>query len=278
MFHGKHGVSPLLGPVGGLLSLHGLSSNEVSRPSASTFRTSLSGVRREQRGPRARREWSASVASAWAEHYHHLEQLESGALGPGPFWWFDEYSQVTNMLPPAVSMLEPGTWTGGMQGGAGTLPDGTQYLRSVTQLGSGSVFIGQRMAVPMGATITASVYANAAPGEFAGLRVIEYDPEGVAVGPGVNGTWAGTVRDAVGERIVNTVKLSARTTSIQLRVNWAAMLTLPAVTLTGEVLPWATGRGCAAASFRLGGESVQKALPAVGHRRAGYTMTVTELG
>lgn len=274
MFHGKRGRTPLIGPPGGLIQLHGSSSVDVSRPGRVTKRVALSGRVTAQRGPAPRREWSVDVSSAYPEHFQALQQMEAGLLGPGPYSFYDEYAQVTNMLSPAQSVMSPGLWSGGAQGGAGTAGDGTPYLRSITAGIGATVSLVDPVAVPGGFPLTVAAYLSTHPANSATLHFDELDPEGTVVGS--HQASIGADQHAVRTNV--SIVTGLRTVRIRVRVVGALMTSLPSVTLTDRPLPWGYGAGCHAATFELPGHSVQKAVPHPNGRRASYSMTVHELG
>lgn len=279
MFHGKRGRTPLIGPVGGLIQLHGSSSVEVTKPARTSRVVALSGRVTEQRGPAGRREWAVGVGSAYPEHFHALRQLESGITWTPPFWWFDESAQVTNMLTPAQSMLADGAFSGGFVGGAGEMADGTPFLRSIVGMPTETVHLladmeDRQMAVPFNTPLTASVYATAFSGTSGSVTLEEIDPQGDVVAFHVETVPAGTVR----ERVVIQVTTTGRTVAVRARTYGLNMTALPAITLTDSPQLWADGRGCATASFEVLSESVNKAVAHPTGRRFGYNMTVHELG
>lgn len=275
MFHGKRGRTPLIGPVGGLVQLHGSSSVDVTRPARVTKTVALSGRVRSQRGPAPRREWEVSVGSAYPEHFQALQQLEAGAYGPGPFVFYDEYAQVTNMLSPAQSGMAASAWTGGAQGGAGTASDGTRYLTSRTTGPTEVISLSERLAVPSQFPVTVSAYVSTHPLFAAVLRVTELDPEGAVVG---QAHTASVGADTHAQRAAASFTTSVRTVALRVEVAGPLMVTMPAVTLTNEVQPWAHGAGCPTVTFDLSGHAVLKAVAHPNGRRASYSMTVHELG
>jgi hypothetical protein len=274
MLHGKHGRTPLFGPVDGLVQLHGSSSVEVTRPARVKKSVALSGRVSVQRGPEPRREWAVSVESAYPEHVQLLQGVEYGAYGPGPFVWYDELAQVTNMLTPGESMLRAGSWTGGAFGGAGVAADKTPYLVSRTADVGASVFLSERIAVPAEMPVTVSAYVSTHPTTAATLRVREWDPEGVFFNTHTFTVPAGTHAG----RAVVSFKTSVRTRTLSFNILDPLMVTMPAVTLTDKALPWATGLGCRSAVVELPGHSVGKAVAHPNGRRMGYSMTIHELG
>lgn len=274
MFHGKRGRTPLIGPVGGLVQLHGSSSVDVSLPARVTKTVALSGRVTSQRGPAPRREWSVSVNSAYPEHFQALQQLEAGLLGPGPYAFYDEYSQVTNMLSPAQSMMSPASWSGGAQGGAGTASDGTPYLRSITTGVGATVSMVDPVAVPGNFPLTVAAYLSTHPANSATLHFDERDPEGTIVGS----HQVSVAADQHATRASISIKTSVRTVEIRVRVVGALMTALPSFTLTDKALPWGLGAGCPTVTFELPGYAPLKAVPHPNGRRASYSMTVHELG
>lgn len=275
MFHGKRGRTPLIGPVGGLIQLHGSSSVDVTRAARVTKLVALSGRVTSQQGPPPRREWSVAVSSAYPEHFQALQQLESGLFGAGPFAFYDEYAQVTNMLSPAQSTLGSSSWSGGSPGGAGTAADGTRYLRSRVSGVGEVVSLTVPLSVPAQFPVTVSAYVSTHPANSATVRIYEIDPEGAVVGsPHASFVLANqhAFRSSV------SFVTSVRTVSLRIEYGGALMVTLPAVTLTGKAAPWAYGAGCPGVVFDLSGHSVLKAVNHPNGRRASYSMTVHELG
>jgi len=280
MFHGRRGRTPLIGPATGLIQLHGSSSTDVSRPVRHSKKTYLSGRVQAQRGPRPRREWSVSVASAYPEHVQVLRQLEAGLLA-GPYVFYDELAQVSNLLSPQQSMLAAGTWSGSStayQGGAGVAADGTVYLRSIAAEPSGTVEFfadsDRQLVVPPGFPLTASVYVSAFAGSSVAVALEELDAEGATITTHRPNSSVG----AVGERVVVSVVTDSRTRYVRFRTFNALMTTLPCLTLTDAVMPWVEGLGCRSVAIELPGHAVNKAVPSAEGRRIAYEMTVQELG
>lgn len=264
-----------LGPVGGLVHLKCASKLAVQVAATSTFRTALSGRRTEQVGARGRRVWEAEVSTAKPEQHHVLDQLALGLL-PGPYVWYDELAQVTNVLTPEASTCAVGEWTGVVQGGATYPLGGAPFLRTLSTDRTGVAGLAVPVPVPHGVSVVASVHLTAAPGLTATLRVTEVDPYGLVVREHTVNTAAG----AVLERVHLALTTSLRTVALRFEVVGAVTIAGPAVTLTRGLQPWATGRGCHTVSLYVPGEDVQLAFEAAGDwgRRSAYSMTITELG
>src|SRR5690606_29615693 len=132
-------------------------------------------------------------------------------------------------------------WTGGDAGGAGTAGD-ARYLASETG-GLGSAFaLARDLPVPAQSPLSVSAHISTHPAASATFRVTELDPEGATVGTPHNNLVIG---DQHAFRSAMSFTTSVRTVAIRIQVLGALMVTMPAVTLTREVQPWASGRGCA---------------------------------
>lgn len=268
----------LLGPVGGLERLKGSSQLSISAETRYTFRTTLGGARKAYRGPTQRRVWEASVSTAKPEQWQMLSQLEAG-LTPGTLVWYDELSQVTNILPPDFSIGSPDYWDGANQAGSRSgayTHDGLRFLRSVQGQPGQWVTANTEIPIPYGHPVVVSAYVTGHSGGTAVLEIQELDPEGVVVA--LHQSEGGT--DDVLVRHVLSFESSERTVAIRMRARNVLTLALPAITFTKEPVPWAVGRGCLNAVVEVQEENVQAAYetPADYARRSSYSFTVTELG
>src|SRR5699024_9390313 len=102
-------MSPLLGPIGHLERLIFASELRVSKEPRHAFIRTLGGARRAHRYPASRRVWDVEVANAKPEQWHMLEQIYEGLI-PGVMVWYDELAQITNILPPNISMCTGPQW------------------------------------------------------------------------------------------------------------------------------------------------------------------------
>ncbi len=268
--------SALIGPVGGLIRLHGSSSVDVTTPERLVKTTGLGGRAVAQRLPAGQREWSVNVDSAYPEHVALLRALDRGPFGPGPFVWYDELAQSSNILTPAQGWMEDDAWTGGMFGGAGSTVDGkVQWLSSRVAAPGQAMGPTEDVPVPAGVPVSTSAYISTHPATTATLRVIEIDPQGAQVGD----PWQATIPPGTfAARPVISRTTSLQTVALRIFMVSPLMVTMPAVSLTTEALPWTDGMGCTTAVFDLTGHSVRKAVPAPRGRRIGYPLTVHELG
>lgn len=271
-------MGALLGPIGGLERVASPTSEPVEFEPVFTFSKALSGRVTAQRGPRPPRVWSCSEGTVRPEDAAILEWLAAGARYDQSqgYVWYSSYSLVTNMLTPAEGFMKDGTWTGGAEGGAGNAED-ARYLASETG-GTASVFeLARILPIPAQSPVAVSAYISTHPTQTARLEVTELDPEGATVGtPHVSTVPA----DMHAHRGVVTFTSSVRTVALRIRVVNALMRTMPAVTLTREVQPWASGRGCRHAVVTISGEDPQLAFetPTNYGRRAGRSFTIHELG
>lgn len=271
-------MGALLGPVGGLERVASPTSEPVEEGQRFVTRTALSGKVTAQRLTRQKRVWPCSEGTIRPEDAAILEWLAAGGRydQSSGYVWYSSYSLVTNMLTPAESFMEDGTWTGGAAGGAGDADD-ARYLASETG-GVGSVFeLARTLPVPAQSPVAVSAYISTHPAQTARLEVTELDPEGATVGvPHVSTVPA----DTHAHRAAVTFTSSVRTVALRIRVLDALMRTMPAVTLTRAVQPWASGRGCAHAIVMITGEDPQLAAetPTNWARRHGRTFTIQELG
>lgn len=96
-----------------------------------------------------------------------LAGFVAGEFGPGPFWWVDEWAQVTNVLPPLVASLAT-PWPNTVPGGPLALGDGTRVGRSllVTNASAAAYLShdGEVLRLPCvaGVAVTASAWLSAA--------------------------------------------------------------------------------------------------------------------
>lgn len=271
-------MGALLGPVGGLERVASPTSEPMEAESPLSFSTALSGRVTAQRGPRPRRVWACSEGTIRPEDAALLEGLAAGSLydQTDGYVWYSSYARVTNILTPWEAVFAENTWSRGAHGGGGVTGDGTRYFRSRTSDPSTTVSLARDVAVPDGGPLVVSVYVSTHPTTAATVSVEEVDPEGA-----VARTHRAVVPANVhARRAVLPIVASVRTVAVRIHVIGALMFTLPAVTLTHEVQPWASGRGCRHAAVTINGEDPQLAFetPTNYGRRAGRSFTIHELG
>lgn len=271
-------MGALLGPVGGLERVASPTSEPVEAESPLSLSTALSGRVTAQRGPRPRRVWACSEGTIRPEDAALLEGLVAGSLydQTDGYVWYSSYARVTNILTPWEAVFAENTWSRGAHGGGGVTEDGTRYFRSRTSDPSTTVSLARDVAVPAGGPLVVSVYVSTHPTTTATVVVEEIDPEGSVIGL----PWLTQVAaNQHAKRAVRALTTSVRTVAVRIHVIGALMFTLPAVTLTREVQPWASGRGCRHAVVTINGEDPQLAFetPTNYGRRAGRSFTIHEL-
>jgi hypothetical protein len=273
-------VSSYIGPYGQLVEFKCPSSLEVSAEARSSFETTLGGRVVEQRGPRGRRTWQASLATAMPSQVAGLEALEMGALGPPPWVWVPPNAQSQNLLSPDSSVLMPGTYsTTATPGGSITATDGVFVARTALLPPNDSVILGSRdslaegIPVIPGHVITGSVYGSGLGGS---LRLIFRDAGGSFL------TQPSTPLGADFSRVKVTDVAPEGAVDALVRVysgSNAARTGAPAATWTTELMPWSIGRGCNRATVDGLSESLQMAVrDAPVMNRSAYQFTVRELG
>lgn len=276
-------MGALLGPMGGLVELHGNASLQVSADSRNTYRRYLSGRVQSQRGPRSRKTWSANIATATPQETALLKQLSAlpHTATTAGLVWYDELAQVSNILSEDVSLLMPSHWTGsaGMVGGAGMTADGVLYTRSVTAPPSSTITLGQAgrqvFAVPSQRTIRVNAYGTTYATGTGTLTVEELDPEMAVVA-----SWSSTLAAGrTGNRITRQLTTNVRTVGIRIKLTGFNAVMLPQVTLTDDLMPWSVGLGAQSVAVDITGEDVQRAVKygSVWDRRSSISYTITEL-
>lgn len=274
-------MSSFIGPWGQLIEFKCPSSLEVSSESRSSFATTLGGRVVEQRGPRGRRTWQASIATANPSQVASLEALDLGILGSPPWVWVPPQAQSQNLFSPDGSVMMPGTYSdAATPSNSATASDGTFVPRTVIMQPNTTMVVGQRDLVfdPLptipGKPLTVSVYASGAGGS---LRVIFRDIAGGYVGTfseplpnSFNRCWVKAVAPAKAVDVL--VQIIGGPTSL-VRVG------APSATWSETVVPWSVGRGCNRVTVDGLSESLQMAiLNKPRTNRSAFQFTVKELG
>lgn len=284
-------MGALLGPKGGLIEVGCSSTLDVEAEPRHEFEVTLGGRRLAYVAPVSRRSWSVTVGTATPDEASNLGQILSESFAQqvsrGPFWWLDEWAQVSNMLTPAQSMCEAGVWSSGNQSGPaawGADFDGFRPLATMSHTAPAASTLlspvpGVSVVAPAGRPFTVSVYgapwtaAGANPGT---LRVVEVAHDGAMVRTHTSKPTSGP---AAGQRLVVQGVTLAATVGLRVEVRdlmtWAA----PQVTLTPDIPAWAEGAGAHSVVADRTGIGVQMATPdATWGRRAGFSFAVHEVG
>lgn len=271
-------MTAYIGPWGNLVEFQCPSAVEISMGSRSSFMTTLGGRVVEQRGPSPRRSWQVGIGVAKPHEIAGLEALLAGAYGAPPWAWISPDAAAQNMLMPAASRLDIGTYSSaGMPSGSRTAVDGVRLARTISCVEGDWVFFGTRAngqgtPVRAGDVVTGSVYA-----EGSGLmRMVFFDEVG---------GWTGSLSKQLGEGLErHALSASVPTGSVEVAVRVDAtegivVAGAPAITLTNAPVPWAVGKGCAKATVDGLDTTVLRAVRGSDAQNISrYAFTIRELG
>lgn len=271
-----------IGPLGALVEVRTPRGLAPSVARATTYRTTLGGVRKAHQAPRALRQLAVDLSYSTPEQVATLAALVSGEYGPGPFWYVDPWAAVTNLLTPAASTLEPGSWTmTGTVVAAGAVPlvGGGRAGRSLALASTADqVFLprrnGARDDVPVvpGRRVTASVYAT---GAAVSVRIqwVDTAGAGISIATAV-GSFAGP---ALG-RVAVTATPPAGAAAMYVVAFGASRIARPAVTWTDEARGWYPGQGMPRCLVSGLDTNVVLAHDDTAGQGAQHTFAVTEVG
>lgn len=242
----------------------------------STYRTTLGGRVKAQRGPASRRQWSVDLSTATPAQVANLQALVEG--GKPPWVWVEPYAQVTNLLSPEQSVLAPGTWAGAgvVQGGAVLTADGVYTPRTLQHATGGTMDFAYRAGSPdrppvsPGLPVAWSLHLRGQ-----GLLRLSFRD------------WAGQI---ISDRntAYNNIALTKTTytsvappgaAAVHLSATGALEAALPVLSWTVDAPAWSIGRGCNRVSSDGLSEAVQLAVrDAPDMRRSSISFTLTEVG
>ncbi|KZM78405.1 hypothetical protein [Cellulosimicrobium sp. I38E] len=271
-----------VGPLGGLVEVRAPRGIAPSVARATTYRTTLGGVRKAHQAPRALRQLAVDLSYSTPEQVANLAALVSGEYGSGPFWYVDPWAAVTNLLTPTASTLEPGSWTTtGTVTAAGAVPlvGGGRAGRSLAVASTADqVFLprrnGARDDVPVvpGRPVTASVYAT---GAAVSVRIQWVDAAGAGLSSvTAGGSFAGPELG----RVAVSAMPPPGAAAMYVVAFGASRLARPAVTWTDEARGWYPGQGMPRCLFPGLDTSVVLAHDDPDGRGAQHTFTVMEVG
>lgn len=226
-----------LGPLGNMVALPYVTSEQLLSARAATERTTLGGAVRLQTARAQRRTWQVTIGSLRPDELGELAELLF--VGRPPWVWIDPWMRVTNMLTPAQSMLAEGSFGGsGQLLGRQDLGQGVSarwHLRP-----DGWVDIGARTPVETGVPVSASAWVT-------GKRVTACLVWQHEDGRYEESRAALSTSGSRPKRL--TVVASPRSTarSVALRIKGAETITRPAITWTPRPVQWHLGQGCSSA-------------------------------
>lgn len=270
-------MTAYLGPAGSLASFTCPSSVSIDQARPASYRTTLGGRVKAQRGPQQRRAWSVDIGTATPAQVANLQAMAEG--GKPPWVWVEPYAQVTNLLSPAQSVTMPGTWsgTGVVEGGAVNV-GGVMSPRSVSHSTGGyvdftfrSAGVADQPAVIPGVPVSVSVYVRGA-GDL-GISWRNY--AGTAISSNQKAYTHGTLSRV---SMVNLIP-PAGAVSAYIWVSGFTQAAMPALTWTPALADWSVGRGCNRVTVDGLSEAVQLAVVAdKSLRRSGISFTIREVG
>lgn len=271
-------MGAFLGSLGNLIELtQWAESQSVKTGQDPTFFTGLDGSRTAFVQPRigqSLREWEVSMTKARPRHAAAFQALCVGAYGEGPFAFCDPLAQVTNLLTPRQSLLDPGSLSRGSASYTRTQVPGFGDMPSILNL-SGTRRIGIGTPVLPGRPVTVSAW------------VVCPDPVTVtaqcmnAFGGWTNNSKSKSAAAPSGAWVHATVVPSFEAAQVDLRIDAASAVTIacPAITWTPQPMPWSPGRGAAQVVVHGLQENIEQASPwGDGRQRLSYSATVTEVG
>ncbi|WP_431695595.1 hypothetical protein [Kocuria rhizophila] len=220
------------------------------------------------------REWSVSMTDARPEQAAAFQAMCMGAAGFGPFLFVDPLAQVTNLLTPRQSLVNPGTFLSTQANPArltipvlGSMP-ALRIIGSALQLGTGTPVIPGR---PVSALVWVKSAANIDVSiQFADVQGTWLTSPSARVTAPSAGAWA-TVSGVPGP--------GAAQAYIRVSATAPTDVAAPAITWTRGSPPWAPGRGARQVGIHGLKETYRQASPSdPGKRRLTYSATITEVG
>lgn len=274
-------MTAYIGPWGNLIGFKCPSGLDVSSEARSSYRTTMGGRVVEQRGPRGRRSWSASLATAMPSEVAGLEALEMGVLGKPPWVWVPPNASAQNLFAPEASVMAQGSYASTLTpGGSVVADDGVLVPATASATAGGTITFSNPggvldpiPAIP-GVPLTMSVYAA---GAFASMTLTFRNITGAYIATHTTAVTASMSRHS----ITRTAPAGAVDAFVRVIAGSAASARAgnPAATWTPTLMPWSVGRGCNKVTVEGLSESLQMAVKDMpGMNRSSHQFTVKELG
>lgn len=277
-------MGAFIGPLGGLIeATQWQEKQSVSTGAAPSFFTGLDGARTAFVQPpagRVLREWDVAMSDARPEQAAAFQTLALGGMGAGPFVFADPLAQVTNLLTPRQSLMDPALLLSASPQsnitpavmvipGEGSNPAGVVTSKS-------TAFWGWYTPVMPGQPLTLSLWVQGQ--AEVTLRIMRN-----------NATWSNrhaevkTVESTTPTRVSLTFNRpwlpDSEMCGFQVKTTASATIARPQITWTAQPMPWAVGRGASKVVVHGLKESFEWADPSLcGQRRLDYSATVTEVG
>lgn len=271
-------MGAFIGPLGGLIeATQWQEKQSVSTGAKPSFFTGLDGARTAFVQPpagRVLREWDVSMSGARPEQAAAFQTLALGGMGQGPFVFADPLAQVTNLLTPRQSLMDPGTLSSAVSPSRAVVPEIGGVPAATVAAGSTGRF-GIGTPVLPGVPVTVSAWVVSAQSVKVTAQCIDAD------GGWTNGASETFTSMASGRWVAVTVVPNAGSAQVDLRVQSGNTDTVacPAITWTRQAMGWSPGRGATQVVVSGLQEEFARADPHVrGERRVDYSATVTEVG
>lgn len=271
-------MGAFIGPLGGLVeATQWQEKQSVSTGTAPSFFTGLNGARTAFVHPpagRALREWDVSMSGARPEDAAAFQTLALGGMGQGPFVFADPLAQVTNLLTPRQSLMDPtllGTSSPRSNITAATLGGDPAGLVPTT---ASAGFWGYNTPVHPEKPVTLSLTVQGS--ATVSFRVMR---QGWTALQQKQTTVSVDKPQRVSLTLLPPFAQDAIMCGFTVTATTATLISRPQITWTGEPLPWAVGRGASQVIVHSLAEDFDRAEPgADGERRLDYSATVTEVG
>lgn len=271
-------MGAFIGPLGGLIEATQWQENQsVSTGTDPSFFTGLDGARTAFVQPpagRTLREWSVSMSKARPEQAAAFQALAMGAMGIGPFVFADPLAQVTNLLTPRESLVDPVTLSGGVSQSRTVVPGLGSMPAALTSAGTTARFGAGTPALP-GRAVTVSAWVVSPQSVTVTAQCM------TASGSWTNGASATATALAGGRWVSATVTPAAGSAQVELRIQSGNRDTVacPAISWTRQPMVWSPGRGAKDVVVHGLEESFDRASPRPhGSTWLDYSATVTEVG
>lgn len=236
------------------------------------------GVRARIPRARASRKWKVDIPSVYPQDVAGLRHLLAATVGP--YVWVDPWSRVTNMLTPEestlASLVSPSQLA---QGGGGWRLVGLEGYQTAAATRSnptqGSVTVGTAPVPPatVGVPVTASAWI--ASSRTGGGRVsLQWLSGSGSVMSTVTGNFVSGMDGLRRSTATGVAPWGA--TSARVYVQYADVLSMPAITWTDGATPWDVGNGTR--KVLVGGVSRSIRQASQASRLHDFSFTITEVG
>jgi hypothetical protein len=271
-------MSAWIGRLGALIEFKCPSAVESTAEDSHVYFRSMGGdVTVDRLGDGTRpRVWEVSVDAARPDHVAALENLASGAWGPGPFVFIPPAAPAKNMLGKRSSLAlgDPGTGYVVDQGGAPVLTTegyaGARY--GATTATPGMTTLGDAPVIP-GMPVTGKAWAQAMTGATGSLQLLFYTAGHAHLGSSA----LATTTSATGEYLTVTSPAPADAAYVRLR-GGGTVVTHPQVTWTEDARTWSQSAASTQVVVSPLSEAVRRATGRPGEETiSDHRFTVTEL-